>query len=101
MKLRIQNNQMEEVEGLHNEYPYAYHHVDMAKTTVPWHWHEALEFNLVLEGSVKVCTANQVQTFHKGEGFFINSNILVSMENEGSCVFDSHLFHPVLWLLSN
>lgn len=93
MKLHIRNNQMEEVEGLHNEYPYAYHHVDLSKTLVPWHWHEALEFNLVIEGSVKVSTATQSQVFQKGEGFFLNSNVLASME--GACVMDSHLFHPV------
>ena len=93
MKLHIRNNQMEEVEGLHNEYPYAYHHVDLSKTLVPWHWHEALEFNLVIEGSVKVFTATQSQVFQKGEGFFLNSNVLASME--GACVMDSHLFHPV------
>ena len=95
MKLHIRNNQMEEVEGLHNEYPYTFHHVSLKMTEVPWHWHEALEFNLILQGSVKVSTAGQSQIFHKGEGFFINSNILASMENETDCVLDSHLFHPV------
>ena len=95
MKLHIRNNQMEEVEGLHNEYPYAFHHVCLKQTEVPWHWHEALEFNLILQGSVKVSTAGQTQIFHKGEGFFINSNILAAMENETDCVLDSHLFHPV------
>ena len=95
MKLRIHNNQMEEVEGLHNEYPYAYHHVDLQKTAVPWHWHEALEINLVTSGKVKVYTTNQAQVFQAGEGFFTNSNILVSMENIQDCILDSHLFHPV------
>ena len=95
MKLRIHNNQMEEVEGLHNEYPYAYHHVDLQKTAVPWHWHEALEINLVTSGKVKVYTTNQSQVFQAGEGFFTNSNILVSMENIQDCILDSHLFHPV------
>ena len=59
MKLHIRNNQMEEVEGLHNEYPYTFHHVSLKMTEVPWHWHEALEFNLILQGSVKVSTAGQ------------------------------------------
>lgn len=95
MKLQIRNNQMEEVEGLHNEYPYAFHHVDISKTVVPWHWHEALEFDLILEGSMKVHTANQTQVFHKAEGFFVNSNVLASMENVENCIQDSHLFHPV------
>lgn len=95
MKLRIRNNQMEEVEGLHNEYPYTYHYVDLQKTTVPWHWHEALEFNLVLEGTLRVCTPSKVITFQKGDAFFINSNILCAMEGQPDCVMDSHLFHPV------
>ena len=95
MRLRIRNNQMEEVEGLHNEYPYTYHHVDLQQTAVPWHWHEALEFNLVLEGSLRVCTPSKVITFQKGEAFFINSNILCTMEGQPDCVMDSHLFHSV------
>lgn len=95
MKLQIHHNRMEEVEGLHNAYPYAFHHVALNVTEVPWHWHEALEINFVAEGSVKVSTANQTQIFQKGEGFFINSNVLASMENGQDCVLDSHLFHPV------
>lgn len=95
MKLMIQKNLMEEVEGLRNEYPYAFHHIQMALTEVPWHWHEALEFNLVLQGEVRVSTANQTQIFRSGEGFFINSNVLAAMEDGGGGVMDSHLFHPV------
>jgi len=96
MKLRIQSNQMEEVEGLHNEYPYAYHHVDLQNTDVPWHWHEALEFNLILEGALRVSTPTQTLCFQKGEAFFVNSNVLASMEKVDTCILDSHLFHPVL-----
>lgn len=95
MKLRIRTNQMEEIEGLHNEYPYAFHHVSLRVTEVPWHWHEALEFNLVLDGEVKVSTANQTQVFQKGEGFFLNSNVLAAMDSDMDCIMDSHLFHPV------
>ena len=95
MKLRIRTNQMEEVEGLHNEYPYTFHHVSLRVTEVPWHWHEALEFNLVLDGEVKVSTANQTQVFQKGEGFFLNSNVLAAMDSDTDCIMDSHLFHPV------
>ena len=61
MKLRIRNNQMEEVEGLHNEYPYAFHHVDLERTAIPWHWHEALEFDYILQGSVTVSTASRAR----------------------------------------
>lgn len=95
MKLCIRHNQMEEPEDLYNEYPYAFHHVDLHSTMVPWHWHEALEFDYVVEGAVKVSTAGQTQIFQKGEAFFINTNVLTSMSNEHDCVLDSHLFHPV------
>lgn len=95
MQIRLTHNAMEEVEGLYNEYPYAFHCVDISKTHIPWHWHEALEFDFVAEGSVCVSTAGQSYTFHKGEGFFVNSNVLASMEHVGSCVLHSHLFHPV------
>lgn len=95
MKLQIRSNQMEEVEGLHNEYPYAFHHVDMSKTVVPWHWHEALEFDYVVEGSVKISTTSQTLTFHKNEAYFTNSNVLTALTQADNCILDSHLFHPV------
>ena len=95
MKLRIRNNQMEEVEGLHNEYPYAFHRVVLSETVIPWHWHEALEFGYVVKGSMKVSTPGQVRTFSQGEGFFINSNVLTAMDDVDGCVIESHLFYPV------
>ena len=95
MKLRIRSNQMEEVEGLYNEYPYVYHHVNLNITAIPWHWHEALEFCYVQTGSLKVSTAGKTQLFEKGQGFFINSNVLSAMTQRADCIIDSHLFHPV------
>lgn len=95
MKIRLLPNQMEEIEGLRNDYPYAYHHVDLSSTAIPWHWHEALEFNYIVQGSMKVSTAGRTLTFRKGEGFFINSNVLASMSDLEHCIIDSHLFHPV------
>ena len=95
MKLQIKRNMMEEVEGLHNEYPYAFHHTDMRETTVPWHWHEALEFGYVVDGRVKVSTTTRTQTLQKGEAYFTNSNALIAVENIENCILDSHLFHPI------
>lgn len=95
MKLQIRRNMMEEVEGLHNEYPYAFHHTDMGETVVPWHWHEALEFGYVAQGSMKISTTSRTLSLEKGEAYFTNSNILTAMENIDSCILDSHLFHPV------
>ena len=44
---------------------------------------------------MKVSTPGQTLTFRKGDGFFINSNVLTSMTNLEHCIIDSHLFHPV------
>lgn len=96
MKLRLKPNQMEEIEGMQNEYPYAFHHVDLMQTAIPWHWHEALEFNYITNGKMKVSTPGQTFTFSKGQGFFINSNVLTAMTNLDHCIMESHLFHPVL-----
>jgi len=95
VKLQIKRNMMEEVEGLYNEYPYAFHHTDMSETAVPWHWHEALEFGYVAEGRVKISTTSRTLTLEKGEAYFTNSNTLTTVENIESCILESHLFHPI------
>lgn len=95
MKIKVKTNQMEEVEGLHNDYPYVYHHVLLGRTTVPWHWHEALEFNLVVSGTVTVSTTGQTCQFRQNEGFFINSNVLAQMSGTPDAVMESHLLEPV------
>ena len=79
MKIRIRENQLEEIEGLSTEYPYTCHHVNLTDTRVPWHWHEELEFVYVVSGAVTLTTTNQNLVFQKGEGFFINTNILCTM----------------------
>jgi len=95
MHIRISSSQMEDIEGLGSEYPYAYHRTDLAATVVPWHWHEALEFGYVVSGCVKVITVNGNMEFGQGQGFFMNGSVLAAMEQRGGCVLESHLFHPV------
>ena len=95
MNIKVKTNQMEEVEGLHSDYPYVHHHALLGRTTVPWHWHEALEFNLVVSGTVTVSTTNQTCEFSPGEGFFVNSNVLAQMSGTPDAVMESHLFEPV------
>ena len=66
MKLQIRSDRMEEIQGLHNAYPYAFHAVDMEKTVVPWHWHEAVEFGYVRSGALQVSTVGQTLHFQQG-----------------------------------
>ena len=93
MKIKITSNQMEEIEGISPEYPYAFHHVDMETTAIPWHWHEEIEFGYVITGEEEVSTTGKTYRFHAGEGYFINTNVLTAMRNIEKCVTDSHLFH--------
>ena len=93
MEIKINQNQAEEIEGLTVEYPYVLHRVNLKETKIPWHWHEEVEFIYVREGRMRLLTAGQERSFGKGEGFFINTNVLCSMEYQGDCLADSHLMH--------
>ena len=98
MKIKIKGNQNEEIEDLLADYPYAFHYVDLETTKIPWHWHEELEFDYILKGSVRVITPNASYVFHEKEGFFINTNVLAAMESvngERPGCIESHLFHAV------
>ena len=95
VNIKVKTNQMEEVEGLYNDYPYVHHHALLGRAAVPWHWHEALEFDLVVSGTVTVSTTGQTCEFHPGEGFFVNSNVLAQMSGTPDAVMESHLFEPV------
>ncbi|HJB28172.1 MAG TPA: AraC family transcriptional regulator [Candidatus Blautia faecavium] len=98
MKIRLNENQQETVEGLHTEFPYVLHRVELRDTKIPWHWHEELEFNYVVSGRAKVATTDKSYILHQDEACFINSNVLSIMVTEEagkSCRIDSHLFHPV------
>lgn len=98
MEIKVKGNQLEAIEGMTTEYPYVLHHADMAKTRVPWHWHEELEFDYVINGDVKLITADNEYLFHKNQAFFINTNVLCTFQNtdEGQpAILDSHLFHSV------
>lgn len=98
MYIKVKTNQLEEIEGITSEYPYVMHQTNLAETRVPWHWHEELEFCYVRSGSVKLTTTNGSFLFHTGEAYFINTNILCTMERakpDEDSYIDSHLFHSV------
>ncbi len=70
----------------------------MAQTQIPWHWHEEVEFGYLEQGNLEVRTVNQTYHFHSGEGFFINPNVLASMQSDSknpNSIYCAHLFHPI------
>lgn len=60
---------------------------------VSWHWHEEIEFVIVLEGSTKVEYVGGYSDLKEGEGLFINSNILHRLTQIGD--IDCHILNFV------
>lgn len=96
IKIKLNSSQKEEVEGITPEYPYALHHDIFMNSRVPWHWHEEIEFSYVLQGSVTLHVPNKSYVFNKGEGYFLNTNVLGMVEGDSECIMDTHLIHPTL-----
>lgn len=98
MELIIRSNDMQEVEGITAEYPYVLNSVSGKDTRVPWHWHEEVEFSYIVRGSLRVTVSGRSYVFRAGEGFYINSNILHTMEpasQQEDTFWHSYMFHPM------
>lgn len=91
--IKVNQQQMQEVEGMTMEYPYVMHKVNAENVQIPWHWHEELEFTYIVKGKKQVLTTGQIYEFQEGEAFFTNTNALCLMKNIGKCEIESHLFH--------
>ena len=94
----IDENQVEQIEGMTTEYPYCLHQRELTDFIIPWHWHEELELGYIQEGTSKIITVGAEYIVHQGDGFFINSNVMDRKENAapGERVLEvNHIFHPV------
>lgn len=92
-------NAVELIDGITYAFPYTMHERDLSNYTVPWHWHEEVEFDYAYQGSILVETVNRTYTIHQGEAYFINTNVMnTKRKAEGSsyAVEHAHLFHPIL-----
>ena len=98
--LYLNEHQLEIVSGTTAEYPYSIHVTDISEYTIPWHWHEEVEFNYMKEGSIRITTTNNEYEIHEDEAYFVNANVLDMKEpvpEEGKHAVEvAHLFHPVL-----
>lgn len=79
-------------------FPIACYNTDLSAETVPWHWHDEWEISLVLEGELQLYAGSHRRIFRPGEGYFINSRVLHSVEraNDGVCRIRTIVFHPRL-----
>ena len=58
------------------DFPIAFFDDDLAKISIPYHWHDELEIVVITEGSVRVRIAGSEFALDKGDGYFSNSGIL-------------------------
>ncbi len=71
---------------------------NVTKTPVPLHWHDDLEFFVVVSGCAKAVVGADQLLLHKGESIFINAEILHSVTgcSKDPCVLKSVCWHPYL-----
>ena len=77
-------------------FPVACYLDQLPRDEFQWHWHNELELGVVVEGSVVVETAAAEYTLQKGEGFFVNSNVLHAAFSPDNtfCEIHSVVCHP-------
>lgn len=96
--LRLDENQIEQIDGMTNEYPYCMHQRNLTDIVIPWHWHEEVELGYLESGTGVITTVNAEYMIHQGDGFFINTNVMDTKRNAvpGRTALEiNHIFHPV------
>ena len=96
--LELDENKIEQVEGMSVDYPYCMHKRNLTDIVIPWHWHEELELGYLEKGTSIITTANAEYTIHQGDGFFINTNVMDTKRNAAprhTALEINHIFHPV------
>lgn len=56
------------------------------------HWHEDLQFIYVLEGEIEVKTLDTAVRLNKGNGIFINKNVVHLVRKNSYCHYNSFIF---------
>ena len=96
--LHLDENKIEQIEGMSTDYPYCMHQRNLTDIVIPWHWHEELELGYLEKGTSIITTVNAEYTIHQGDGFFINTNVMDTKRNAvpGHTALEiNHIFHPV------
>lgn len=80
------------------EFPIAYYEEDWSKEIVPLHWHEDLEYILIVKGHAEMMVDKKRIFLEEGEGIFINGGTLhaVELSEKTNALIRSVVFHPRL-----
>ena len=79
------------------DFPIAFFDDDLAKVTIPNHWHDELEIVVITEGKVIVRIAGQEFILTAGDGYFANSAILHAAELKTAAGYQhAMVFNPAV-----
>lgn len=82
------------------EYPVGVYPLNMRAanmTSIPWHWHDEVELNIVVKGKVLFMAGEHSTVLTAGQGQFVNQAILHSIkpaDDTSACELFSIVFHP-------
>ena len=78
-------------------FPIACYAEDLTSYSVAWHWHEEFEYILAVRGPLQVDVNKTRLTLQTGQGVFLNSGVLHSVEQaEHTALLHSGVFQPRL-----
>ena len=99
-RLRIDSDKRELPVHIHQGFPIGILHNQFSGNTydyINWHWHDEIQYNVVLKGSFCFKVASKEYTVTKGDGIFINTqqiHMAEAKESDSSYLFV--YFHPSL-----
>lgn len=98
-KIRINQETLEESSHSAPEFPYMTDLCDLhllPGNTFPWHWHNEVELFYIREGELNYVLPGGTHTFRKGEGGFLNANVLhmTTCREHLPCLQEEHIFLP-------
>lgn len=97
--LKISVHKEEEVFEMKKEYPYVIRKIAPflgPGVVAPWHWHRELELVVIKTGMAEYYTLDKKVVLHKGEGVFINGNVLhqvTAPKASAQLQYHVHMFH--------
>ncbi len=78
-ELSVSDNLRESVHEAGDGFPFIANElsaVEYVNNCAIWHWHDFVEFAIVIAGTIECCTPQNTLRIQAGEGYFINANVL-------------------------
>lgn len=97
-RVKTNKQQLELYEHGESNFPIVCFEGNLKEMPISWHYHNEFELVYVYEGVMEAHVSDKIYTIGKGNGLFINSQVLHADFNYGdeSCKFHSIVFHSHL-----